>query len=270
MESPSRRADGGWQRPGMKALEALSLGIYNNRSRAAANIFKAKKSFQHTTNTFEPIAGENLRFNPDPQYLLESLKICMMRLGPSEQIPLQHNYAVNILLETSQNALREQKVAKVEAEEAKKQLEEKEEAWSILEADYKRELKNLEVMLAGINRGSNHPTLARTNSLLRKRREELSKATSNATSAIVSDDVGEDGVTHHERKLATEAPSTHLIDHDQRKDFRHTTSNLSGVITNEKAKKNGLRRHDMRASNQVFDHKRVSILPNGMHTLIHV
>ena len=88
-------------------------------------------------------------------------------------------------------------------------------------------------------------------------------------SAIANDNVGEDGVTHHERKLATEAPSTHLIDHDQKKDSRHSTSNLSGVITDEKAKKNGFKRRDMSASNQVFDHKRVSIPPHGMHILIH-
>lgn len=261
---PQGSADGGWPRPGLKALSTLSLGIYNNRTYPSTSIFRSKKSFEHTINPFEPIAAENLRFNPNPEHLLECLKVCMMNLGPTQQIPLQQNYAVNVLLETLADTFRDVnakdkqvEAVKAEAKEAKKHLEEHAEAWNVLEANYKKELRSLEVLVAGGKRELEYGALARTISDLQNHKEEFRK-TSNLSSVTTS------GKGHEN--------ASELKKHSE--DLRKTKSNLSSGTASGNGDENGSPRQEAKSkiivsTNQVFDHRRISRPPNGMCFAIH-
>lgn len=262
---PRGSGNGGWPRPGLKALSTLSLGIYNNRTYPSTSIFRSRKSFEHTINPFEPIAAENLRFNPDPEHLLECLKVCMMNLGPTQQIPLQQNYAVNVLLETLADTFRDVnakdkqvEAAKAEVKEAKKHLEEHAEAWNVLEANYKKELRSLEVLVAGGKRGLEYIALARTISDLQNHREEFSKTTSNLSSVTTSGKRDEN--------------ASELKKHSE--DWQKTTPNLSSGTASGKEDKNGSPRQKAKSkivvsTNQVFDHRRISRPPNGMCFAVH-
>lgn len=205
----------------------------------------------------------------------------MMNLGPAQQIPLQQNYAVNVLLETLGDTFREEnakdkqvEAEKAEANEALNHLEEQVQAWNILEADYKKELRSLEVLVAGGQRGLQYVTLARTNSDLKEHREEFRKTTSNLSSVTTSGKVDGNGSESKNHK----------------EEFRKTTSNLSSVTISGKVDENAqeLKTHgeggtarskvdddgstrqeaktmNVLSSNQVFDHKRTSRPPNGIY-----
>lgn len=233
MSTPRGSADSTWPRPGLKALSTLSLGFYNNRTQSFP-VFSRAESLQPNNPFEEPSSVDNVRYNPDARHLIESLKVVMMNLRHNQTIPIQHNYTVNILIERLENALCEEKAkdqqveeAKAEAEAAKKHLEEKVKAWNILEADYKQEVKNLELIIAGGKRGLEIVTLARSNTRLRDHRKAFKKTISNLSSIQSSEKADEDGLKRQNTK--------------------------SRAVSSSKRQ------------SQVFDHKRTSKASNGMY-----
>ena len=113
--------------------------------------------------------------NPTNEQLAEMLKVVMMTQGCFEPVPVQYNSAILNLLEGYHKSRLELAMKTQELEEAKKEaaalakeLKEKSLVWEEEQTNYNTELKKMEVMLSGGQRGLELVSVARSNSLLRR------------------------------------------------------------------------------------------------------
>ncbi len=113
--------------------------------------------------------------NPNPEQMVETLKVVMMTQATTQPVPVQYNSCILHVLESYHDMRLELTAKERETAELKKAqiraqqgLEEQVAQWRKRENEYKAELKKLEVMLARDARGLDLVTLARTDSTLKR------------------------------------------------------------------------------------------------------
>lgn len=116
--------------------------------------------------------------NPNTDQLAETLKVVMMTQGCCEPVPIEYNACILHVLEAYHDIAlelysktRQLEDARKESAFAARQFEEKTMGWEMKEVDYKMEVKKLEVILAGGQRGLELVTLARSSSALRREKK---------------------------------------------------------------------------------------------------
>lgn len=111
--------------------------------------------------------------NPNADQLAESLKVVMMRQGCFEPVPAHYNACILHVLEAYHDTsvelrlkTRQLEDAEAKAARTEKDLQERALQWKKKEDNYKMKLKNMEIMLAGGERGLELVTLARPDTAL--------------------------------------------------------------------------------------------------------
>lgn len=167
----------GWE---MARLLASSRGSSLNLNSGRANA----TSFQSTDPISRMRDLDRVWHNPNTDQLAETLKVVIMTHGCCEPVPVHYNSCILHVLEAYHDMrlelgskTRELEDARGEIELATSELKEKNLLWEQKEIDYKAEIKKLEVILAGGQRGLELVTLARSNSALhREKRAAEAKA----------------------------------------------------------------------------------------------
>jgi hypothetical protein len=124
--------------------------------------------------------------NPNTDQLAETLKVVMMTRGALEPVPVQYNSYILHILEAYHNMRVELDNKVLETDQLKRQystvvqeMAEKTSGWEEKERNYRTEMKKLEIMLAGGQRGLELVSLARSNSALFREGRSIPETKSN-------------------------------------------------------------------------------------------
>jgi hypothetical protein len=148
---------------------------------SSALSFSASESFASTNSNIQVKDPGQTWHNPNPYQVAENLKVVMMTQSSFDPVPVKHNTSILQVLEAYQDMCEELKSKDKKIERLKSDhsleisaLKSKILEWEQRERDYKTEMKKLEVMLATGERGLELVTMARTSSVLNRRKDRYS------------------------------------------------------------------------------------------------